>query len=399
MAPLRLDRYLLGMVTRPFAAGLIVGLAAVLLKRLLEVVTEIVQAGGQLFLWRLVAAMISIYAGDLIPAALLFGVFLVVARLCENAEIDAMLASGMSIGRIAAPYFATGLGLALVSLLFLGFLQPYGRYGYKTALFAAENAGWSAEIKSGAFLDSGDGYVLSADHADPYGKTLHGVFIRRALAGGGEQVITAASGIVDALPGGHEVAVHLQHGAQLERTSQRTKVTRFNSAEEIAQIRPSSEVMRSRGADPRERTLPELIRALGSPQAPQEARVTAAELYARLAESLAIALIPLMAVPLGMAAKRTRRASGLILGGVLLMGFQHALQLTKSMAQTGYLQPAPAIATVFGVWAALCLWMFLSSRARPGDNPLSRLMDAVQAALAHVRSLFAQNGISAPTKA
>jgi lipopolysaccharide export system permease protein len=118
---------------------------------------------------------------------------------------------------------------------------------------------------------------------------------------------------------------------------------------------------------------------------------------ARLAECLAVPLLPLMAIPLGMAAKRGRRVSGLILGAVLLLGFQHALQLVKALAETGRFAPVPAIAVVFAIWASLCLWLFASSQQRPGDTPLSRLIDAVQARVQEIRGLFVQREISSPS--
>lgn len=394
MSPSRLDRYLLRLMLRPVLACLAVSLLAVLLKRILEVVTEIAQEGGQLLIWRILASMVSIYASDLLPAAFLFGMFLVVSRLCGDSEIDAMLASGVSIRRLSTPFMVTGVSLAIASVLLLGYLQPYGRYGYKAAMFDAANSGWAAEVRSGVFLDAGDGYVITADRASISGHTLKGVFVRRALPGGGEEVTTAASGVLRPLANGREIMVDLSSGAQLERTPERVRLKRFQNAQQISPIELPTDAMRARGVDARELTLTELINGLGRNRGAHPPRVIAAELYARLAECLAVPLLPLMAVPLGMAAKRGRRVSGLILGALLLLGFQHSLQFVKALAETGRFQPAPAIATVFAVWATLCLWLFASSQQRPGDTPISRLMDGLQAKIQEIRELFREREIS-----
>lgn len=394
MTPIRLDRYLLSLMLRPLVACLVVSLFAVMLERLLEVVTEIAQEGGQLLIWRLLGSLASIYASDILPAAFLFGTFLVVARLGDDSEIDAMLASGVSIGRLAAPFLATGVTLALASLILFGFLQPYGRYGYKTAMFDSANSGWSAEVRPGMFLDAGDGYVIAADESGLDGRNLKGVFIRRALPGDVEEITTARSGVLHPLLGGREVAVELKGGLQLEERPERTRLKRFQSAEETAPVSLVNEVMRPRGADTRELTLPELIRAFRNAPQGQPPRGVSAELFARLAECLAIPFVPLIAIPLGMAAKRGRRTSGLILGGLLLLGFKHGLQFAKSLAQTGHFAPAPAITAVFSIWVGLCLWLFASSQQRPGDTPVSRLMDALQARIDRARALFAVSEVS-----
>jgi lipopolysaccharide export system permease protein len=387
MTPRRLDWYLLALMLRPVLACMAVSLVAVLLKRLLEVVTQIAQEGGQILIWRLLASMVSIYASDLLPAAFLFGIFLVIAKLGDDAEIDAMLASGVSIGRLAVPFLATGLTLTLASIVLFGFLQPYGRYGYKAALFAAANAGWNAEVEPGAFLDPGGGYVITADRADADGHRIEGVFIRRALSDGGEQITTAKSGELRAVDGGRSVMVRLSNGAQLELRPGKSRLRNFETAEEVAPV-GSADSMRARGLDPRELTLPELIRTLRGAPSAASPRAVAAEFYVRIAQTLAMPFLPLMAIPLGMAAKRGRRVSGLILGAMMLLAFRHGLLFTKALAQTGLFSPGPAISAVFLAWAALCVWVFATSQQRPGDNPVSRLMDALQTRLQQVRELF-----------
>ena len=388
MTPRRLDRYLLTLMLRPVLACMVVSLVAVLLKRLLEVVTQIAQQGGQILIWRLLASMVSIYASDLLPAAFLFGIFLVVARLGDDAEIDAMLASGVSISRLAAPFLACGLTLTLASIVLFGFLQPYGRYGYKAAIFAASNAGWTAEVEPGAFLDPGDGYVITADRTNVNGHALEGVFIRRVLPDGGEQITTARSGELRALDGGRQVMVRLTGGSQLEHRDGKTRLRNFESAEEVTPV-GTIDSMRARGLDPRELTLTELYKALRRAHSAAAApRAIAAELYVRIAETLAVLFVPLMAIPLGMAAKRGRRVSGLILGAMMLLAFRHGLLFTKALAETGLFAPGPAISAVFLAWAALCVWVFASSQQRPGDNPVSRLIDALQARIQQARELF-----------
>ena len=98
-----------------------------------------------------------------------------------------------------------------------------------------------------------------------------------------------------------------------------------------------------------------------------------AEFYGRLARALALPLLPLLALPLGLAAKRGGRAPGVILAGVILIAFQNLLQLGQGLATSGRADAIVAVGLPFAVFAGLCVWIFMGSRRRPGDTPIARL--------------------------
>ena len=62
-----------------------------------------------------------------------------------------------------------------------------------------------------------------------------------------------------------------------------------------------------------------------------------------------------------------------------LLAIHHALQLGESLAESGRLPAAAAVWTPFAVFAALSLWIFRSSLAWPGDNPVLRAVMAIEA--------------------
>src|SRR6185436_18729595 len=105
--------------------------------------------------------------------------FIVIARMDEDSEIDAILAGGVGFGRIAAPLILTGVVLSIVSLLLAGFLQPYARYGYRAVKNAALQAGWTAQLDPQVFINAGPDFTITADEVDATGRSLKGVFIRR----------------------------------------------------------------------------------------------------------------------------------------------------------------------------------------------------------------------------
>ena len=91
--------------------------------------------------------------------------FIVIARLDEESEIDAVLAGGISFTRLVAPLLAVGVALGIVSILLIGYLQPYSRFGYRAVLNAATDAGWTAQLDPQVFISAGPNFTITADEA------------------------------------------------------------------------------------------------------------------------------------------------------------------------------------------------------------------------------------------
>jgi lipopolysaccharide export system permease protein len=111
----------------------------------------------------------------------------------------------------------------------------------------------------------------------------------------------------------------------------------------------------------------------------------AAELYSRLARGLSLPVLPLLAVPLGLSAKRSGRAPGIIVGFVLLLAFHQLISLGESLAGAGRVSAEVGVALPFGVFVAICFTVFLTSRKRPGETPVGRAMEALSRLAARFR--------------
>ena len=153
---LKLDRYMIELMTRPVMAAILVTLIAQLLERITRIINQLAENGAHFgFLVQLTVNLVPYYLTFSLPASFFVSIFLVVARLGDGNEIDAILASGVSISRLAAPFVAIGVLFMVVSLLLFGFLQPYGRYAYAAVFNAAVNAGWNAQLQPEVFADPG----------------------------------------------------------------------------------------------------------------------------------------------------------------------------------------------------------------------------------------------------
>lgn len=370
-----IDRYLLRLLFWPLVGCLGVTVVALLLERILRLLDALSQSSARFgYVAQLAANLVPHYLGLALPVAFFVALFIVIVRLSDGSEVDALLASGQSLERIAAPFLAVGLFLSVFSLIVFGYMQPYSRYAYRAVMHAAVNAGWNGRLAGGAFIDD-KGSLLTADSADIAGQRLTRVFIRRLDSKGQEEIITAASADLKLDAGGKTVTMDLRDGRRIARDSSgEYRNLAFNSLTTQTPLAAAAVLLRDRGGDERELTLGELAKQAKSPNPIVSKSTLLSELYGRLARAAFLPFLPLLAFPLGLASKRGNRAPGLIMAGVLLLAFQHALLLGQGLAKADKAAAAPAIWIPFSLFAGFAVWLFVGSRTRPGDTPVSRLV-------------------------
>ena len=382
-----MDRYILRLTLWPLAGALAVTLVALLLERVLRLLQLLSDSSDRFgFVVELATNLVPHYLGLTLPAAFFIALFVVISRLNEGSEIDALLASGVSLSRIVAPYLAMGAVLTVVSLILFGFLQPYSRYAYRVVMHAAENAGWNGLVRPQTFFSPSQDLTMTADATDASGEDLRRIFIRKLAGDGHEEITTARTGRLVPAADGHSVILQMRDGQQLSTNAKgEPRTLSFQSFSLELPLSGAAKLLRARGGDERELTLSELATQAtgGHTSIPREALL--AELGARLARSFSLLLLPLLALPLGLAAKRGGRAPGIIIAGLVLLAFQHLLQVGQSLAVSGRADALVGVGLPFVGFAALTVVIFLSSRKRPGETPVSILSEWIGEGLRRLR--------------
>ena len=371
------DRYLLRLAFWPMLGAMGVTLVALLLERILRLLDMLAASNDRFgFVAQLAVNLVPHYVGLTLPAAFFLALMVVVNRMNQASEVDALLAAGVSLTRVAAPYLCLAAALTTVSLLVFGFLQPYSRYAYRAVLHSAQNAGWNGLVPAETILIPSRDLTMTTDAADAAGQRLSHVFIRRITEKGREEITTAGMAEIRRTPDGKSVKLLLKDGQQLRFNEQgQPEVLSFENFTMQLPVTGPARLLRSRGGDERELTLYELATQSATGNSMITQAELRAELYARLAKAFVLPLLALLGVPLGLSAKRSGRAPGMIVGGLLLLIFFHAIQLGQGLAATGRAKPEVAVGGPFLVMALIAFMVFLTSRKQPGETPVGRVME------------------------
>lgn len=360
-----LDRYLFAQLLPPFLISLGAVLAALLLERLLVLFDDLAAAGSSLATFLgLLTDLLPHYLGLALPAALCVSVYQIARRMSENNEIDALMASGVSLIRYARPFMLTGLLLGALSVLLYGYIQPFARYDFRAGFYFAAHTGWAPHLQAGMFAVTGSGSVLTADGVSHNGTVLRRVFIRDHDNAGVVRIVTAERGLLTIARDRSATRLDLWNGTILTDpgpdSAKTPTQTHFVHSQRLILQKHTGSSFRKRGADERELTLFELIRALhGAPDNGIAATELRGELHFRVARALAIPFIPALAVALAMGAKRRRPVLGLTVLALSLVGFDHILQLGHGLVAARGLSPVPTIWLPELVFCTFCLAVLL----------------------------------------
>jgi lipopolysaccharide export system permease protein len=382
------SRYMLRLLAKPLAATLLLVLPALLMERLLRLFDLLANAGtpaGSIV--QLLLYLVPHYLGLAVPAALFLAVYVVVARLSQDHEMDALQATGFSLARLSWPFLAVGVLCAGLSLGLYGYVQPLSRYAYRAAFHTITNAGWNATLVPGEFVRVGRRLTVYVDRRDATDGLLHGVFLHQLREDGAEILTTAATGRLLVSSEESELLMELEEGQQVTTLAngESSTLAFTNSAQSRPFIRRLP-LFRLRGTDEREMTLGELWAARDQPEPPVPLPRLDGELHGRLVRSASLLFLPLLAMPMGLAAKRSRRSAGILLGAVILVVYQQALQLMESLGDVGRIDSRPALWLLFLLFAAFGILVFRHSNLHPEEGAFDGVLAWLDRGVARVAS-------------
>ncbi len=393
-----LDRYILRTIAVPLAASLVIGLLMLLAERMIHIM-EITLGKKNSFgvVFELMAYLMPHYLGTAVPFALFLGLLFAFNKLSKSSEIDAMLATGTGLHRLARPVVLLAVGFCLASLAIFGWLQPLTRYAYRSVMndVASVDAFYLAE--EGVFMQSGTRTFI-LDKLDRQNNSFKKIFIFDNKKSGGVETLTATDGALVAVPGQARPVLHLVDGHRLSHDTWPTSTasSTAGTAEFAVSDTPlggiAKKLFRPRGDDEREMTIYEIYNQMETPPSGTTASAMRAEFHRRMVNILAMLVLPFIAIPFAVGRARSPSAYRIAAALILLVVFHEIVEQGAVAAKAGKLSPWFTTWTPLALLTIFALWNFHRAafhiRGENFDTWLASIHDAVTSAFRRVFRKF-----------
>jgi len=371
-----IDRYIFKLVVVPMLGVFALAASLLTLDKMLRLFDFVAVEGGPVgVVFKMLGALIPEYASLAIPLGLMLGILVAFRKLATSSELDVLRAVGMSYGRmLRMPYIITAVLMAVnVALVF--YVQPISRYYYEQLEYELRSGALGASIKVGEFTTLADRMALRIEESEDDGTRLKGIFARVSNDKGQILSISAREGSFLATTDSPDtIILRLDDGTIVQDMGNQSPRVLAFTRQYLPIDLPAIEEFRARGDAEREYILPELLR-IGWNSGESEARRDAsqANFNFRLVEVVMMALLPLLAVSLGIPPKRSTSALGVFVSIVMVVSYHKINQYGEDLAALGRFDPILALWGPFVLFAALIGWMYYRVAHVPGGQAIGAL--------------------------
>lgn len=366
----KVDYYILKNTIVPLLATLGVAALLLLLEKMLSLFDFVINQGGPIdVVWQMLGNLMPQYLTLVIPLAMFLGVLLAIRKFALSSELDAFLSCGLSLHRLLFPSFLIALTLLAVNILVVGFVQPYSKYAYEELIFDVRSGALGAAIKSNEFTNLGEGLTLRIEESRNSGRELIDIFAQKEDTDGHIFSVSAKSGNFFASPDQKYIILRLFEGRLIDfdASQDRPRILNFDMHDLPLEV-PMFEQFRNRGDEAAEMTFLELWAERNNGDT-----AVIATLHSRAARALSILIVPFLAVPLGLVAKRSGRALGISVGVFLLLLYHKVLEFGLDFAAEGSIDPIVSIWLPTAIFVLLTARLYYIGAYKVGGTPLKTL--------------------------
>jgi lipopolysaccharide export system permease protein len=390
-----IDRYILRAVLTPLGVCLCIAGMLLLLEQMLRLFDFVLAEQGPVdVVWRMLANLVPHYLGLALPLGAFLGIMLAFRNLSLTSELDALNSGGVSVRRLLAPVYGLVGVLIALDFLLVSYIEPITAYRYEQIRFDVTNGAWGVKIPQGEFIDVSDDTTIRLGSVDVASRAGEDIFLERRAPDGGVTTITARTGAISTTPDASRLILKLREGRQIVFDPRQARgVSLVFEAFDVEVPLPAAAQFRSRGGAEDEATIGELFDVVlnQSPATEPLWRAYEAGLNWRIIHPLTFLIIPILAVAVGVTARRNVSNLKPVIGVAILIVYHELLEeWGQVVAREGLLSPYVSMWGVFFGFAAVSLWLYRGSIDRmraarvkdPGDSGVIRLVtDGAQARL------------------
>ncbi len=345
--------------------------------------------------FEMLAYLVPHYLGTAIPAALFLGLLFGFSNLSKNQELDAMMAAGFGLHRLARSTVILSLAFAAISLLVFGWAQPYARYAYRSVVFEVQNVEAFFLAEEGVFMQAGNRTFI-LDQLNRSNNTFQKVFVFEEKEDHETETLTAKSGTLVSVTEDPRPVLRLQDGVRLVAKPLKSRAVQIHSTSagvferfDTPLGKSTRSFFRTRGADERELTIPELLkgRITGAQAIP--ARAVQSELHHRLVSMFILPILPFLALPFATGRARSFRGYRIGIALVLIVAFHEIVEQGAVATKSNGISPWITLWLPVACLTAFSLWRFFRAafyiHGSDSENWLGSINEVVTVVWAKIR--------------
>jgi lipopolysaccharide export system permease protein len=387
-----IDRYLARSIAVPLLGTLILAAMLLVLDKMLRLFDFVVNTGGPVsVVWKMLANLLPEYFSLGIPIGLLMGILLAFRKLALSSELDALRGIGVGFGRLLRVPYMYAVGLMLLNIMIVGYIEPYAHYKYEGLRFDLRSGALGASIRVGEFNQLGKRLTLRIDQSESHGTRLQGIFVQVDDPKGQSVVATAEAGRFLSTDDPRVILFRLHNGRLIQQSPRfPTPRTLTFASYDLPITVPAIDPFRGRGVDYDELFFNELYRLgyEGGATSHEQELGAQANFNFRIVEILMMAMLPMLAVALAVPPKRSTSALGIFVGIVIVVAYHKVNQYGAYAGEQGRLNPIVAMWAPFAVLVALISWMYYTISHKPGGQPIGALEWAAAKLARRIKSLM-----------
>jgi lipopolysaccharide export system permease protein len=344
-----INRHIVRELLPPFGLNLFFFTFIFLITKILEITNLVVNFQVSLlsFLLLLLYSM-PFFLAFITPMSVMMAVLLTFLRMSGDNELVALQACGMNPRRFMVPVFVfCFLGWLMTTLITMVGL-PWGNRSYYGLTVELAQSHVDAVIKERTFIDSFQGLMLYVNKVNLRQRTLTDVFIEDQRNKGIDNIIVAPKGRIFSEPHKQIIRLRLINGTinQVDLARQSAQSIAFATYEMNLDLKE----MMTNGVNQRkpieEMGVTELENYIQRARKGSKTYYKALmKFHEKFALPFACFALGMVAMPLGLRARRGKRSMGTVLGIILFLAYYILLTVGWSFGESGALPP------LLGMWA------------------------------------------------
>jgi lipopolysaccharide export system permease protein len=376
----------------PFGINLIFFSFIFLMTQIIEIMNLVVnhRVGLSVIGWMILYTL-PFFMEFIIPMSIMMSVLLTFLRLSSDNEILALKNGGLSVYDLLPPVMLFCLVGALLTAFTALYGLPWGRMSIKKLTAQVASTNLDIGIKERTFNDGFKGVMLYVNKVDAKTRILSDVFIEDQRTQDAIITVVAPKGQMDSNPDTHQFLLRLYEGTinQVDVKSRSVNTVHFDTYDILLDTRQAIAAMATGPTHPEEMSLSEIRKYLAlSTEKNSKYYLTLMEFHKKFSLPFACIALGLLAAPLGIQSRSSRRSFGISLGICFFLIYYILLSAGWVFGEAGKYPP------ILGMWlpnlvttGAGLILLHRANYEKPA--PLTTLAAGVARRLRHLRKIAA----------